>query len=410
MKKSRANASHVEDSNHITGTVTGESSELLKPLLESFNNAREAMSKELNKDPAPEFSHEQIEGTTKWLHSIVRAMDAYNKSFSKLGLMSLDDQSLDSHQELARESSRQLTILFADEVAKFSGDPKKYQITEFGKGGQSQDIRDNLQNFTAFLKHFGEKKWLGDLVAPEFAEQKDNAVKLLEALQNPPKTRLRGCGTESECVRCRQITTKTQGFCTSCNQCAHGYQRATYPAGCPRGCCNSDVGYNKNLCAHGHRNCGYGCPRQATVSEVPDKSSSLFHPLPQDSLSSSAQLEQLAKMATTLAEACRKDALVRAAAGQKLEKKMDLLKNFAEAMNKVPEVLRRFLLIRSGTLNGELKELKPWVSKQQADEVHKQLERFRDEATEAKLRRSLQGNYASSCASWEAVSNVGEAD
>ena len=53
---------------------------------------------------------------------------------------------------------------------------------QFGMGSQSREIRDNLSNFSKFLEHFSQAKWLGDLIAPEFEEQKKLAVKILAEL------------------------------------------------------------------------------------------------------------------------------------------------------------------------------------------------------------------------------------
>eukprot|EP00931_Biecheleriopsis_adriatica_P088653 TRINITY_DN62923_c0_g1_i1.p1 TRINITY_DN62923_c0_g1~~TRINITY_DN62923_c0_g1_i1.p1 ORF type:complete len:346 (+),score=59.53 TRINITY_DN62923_c0_g1_i1:58-1095(+) len=293
-----------------TGTVTGDCKELLQPLIDCFQTARETMSKELNKDPAPEFTCEQVEDTTKWLHCIVRAMKEHNNGFSKLGLSGLSEEALEHNQELAREASRQLTLLFADQTKEFSGDNSKYQISEFGKGSQSQEIKDNLQKFTAFLKHFGDKKWLGELVAPEFEEQKNNAVSLLEALQNPTKLVLPGCAADQpavHCSRCGQTATRTLGFCTNCNQCAHGYRRNQCPQGCPSGCntganqagagycgrcrCTTtkSLGYctSCNYCNHGYRRNQYpqGCPSgcnqpQPHIIEILQTQPSLFDIFP----------------------------------------------------------------------------------------------------------------------------------
>eukprot|EP00930_Biecheleria_cincta_P053725 TRINITY_DN3938_c0_g1_i1.p1 TRINITY_DN3938_c0_g1~~TRINITY_DN3938_c0_g1_i1.p1 ORF type:complete len:442 (+),score=76.65 TRINITY_DN3938_c0_g1_i1:89-1414(+) len=424
--------------NKNTGTVTGDSKDLLQPLIDCFKEVREIMSKELNRDPAPDFTCHQIQETTVWLQCIVSAMTEHNNSFSKLGLSALTEEALERNQELAREASRQLTLLFADQSKQFNGDKSKYQISEFGKGSQSQEIKGNLQKFMDFLNHFGDEKWLGEFVAPEFVEQKDNAVRLLQALQNPAKMVLPGCASgqmAKYCVRCGQTTTRTLGFCTSCNQCDHGYNKGHYPQGCPSGCNTNQVGaeycqrcgctgrtlgfcISCRVCAHGHtqnqypRGCPLGCNQQQTpVIEMAQTQATLFDRIPQADQCSSAYLERLAKMATALAAACKEDATSRAKAEQELDKKMELLKDFAEAMNEVPEVLRRFLLLRSGSIKCDLKDLKAWISKEEADDMHKQLERFRDEVTEEKVMRRLQKkrDYASSLASsWEVASAAGE--
>ena len=128
----------------------------------------------------------------------------------RLTLPTLSDDQLHQNQALARESSRQLTLLFADKSQNFTTTsqsqvllaknciPSAFQdwfahhiycsylnlliqfqlpapsttpeVMKFGMGTQSQGIRDNLSKFSRFLEHFSQAKWLGDLIAPEFQE------------------------------------------------------------------------------------------------------------------------------------------------------------------------------------------------------------------------------------------------
>ncbi|CAJ1368252.1 unnamed protein product [Effrenium voratum] len=76
---------------------------------------------------------------------------------------------------------------------------------------------------------------------------------------------------------------------------------------------------------------------------------------------------------------------------------------FAEAVNEVPKVLFEFLLIRAGSI-GDTSELKAWVSKEEADRVHKTLEEFRDEVNEEKVMRRLNMKRADSEGSWSCIS------
>ncbi|CAJ1348807.1 unnamed protein product, partial [Effrenium voratum] len=66
-------------------------------------------------------------------------------------------------------------------------------------------------------------------------------------------------------------------------------------------------------------------------------------------------------------------------------------------------VLRQFLLIRAGSI-GDISELKAWVSKEEADRVHKTLEEFRDEVNEEKVMRRLNMKRAASEGSWSCIS------
>merc|ERR1711957_7404 len=94
-------------------------------------------------------------------------------------------------------------------------------------------------------------------------------------------------------------------------------------------------------------------------------------------------------MAEMLAAQCRKDSEARVSVQKELAEKLGYLKQFREAMQEVPQVLRRFLLLRSSSIEGDLQELKAWVTHEEADAAHKQLEEFRDEASEEKVLRRL---------------------
>lgn len=110
-------------------------------------------------------------------------------------------------------------------------------------------------------------------------------------------------------------------------------------------------------------------------------------------------------MSEALATAFRQDVAVRKAAEKELEKKMDLLKDFAESVNEVPQVLRRFLLIRAGSID-DIEQLKAWVNQEEADEVHKMLEEFRDEVNEEKVLRRLKKKGTASEGSWSHLSGA----
>lgn len=312
-----------------TGTVAGDTPELINPLRDCFQNARLMMSREVSRDPAPDFTCPQIADTTNWLKSLVQGMEQHNDGFSKHGMNNLDDAELHRNQAKARESAMQLTHMFADTSKKFS-QKLPCPIVEFKKGVQSQEIKENLTEFSRFLTKFGDAKWLG--VLPEFAEQKRTAVGLLRAL------------------------------------------RKRSAVGGPRSRSSSSSGWS----------------RRAQRSTTRKRDRTIFEGIAEGTLSSAGELQKLAQMARALALTFDRDAASRRQAEQDLDKKMELLKAFAEAMHEVPKVLRQFLLIRSGSIKDDLLELKAWVSKEEADAIRLQLEEFRDEASEEKVVRRLQ--------------------
>lgn len=403
-----------------TGTTAGDTPDLLKPLLESFQAARSAMQEEMEKDPVPDVSCDQILATTKWLKSVVQAMNKHNEGFSRLSLSTLNDDQLHRNQELARESSLQLTLLFADKSHTFTTTSQS-QVMQFGMGSQSREIRDNLSNFSKFLEHFSQAKWLGDLIAPEFEEQKKLAVKILAELQTKTRVALPACSKPTLCSRCRQMTLKTKGFCDSCQRCAHSYIASSYPNGCPYGCNSSQDGLEYcRHCGHtvrkpsGFCSCGYCCHGRTapcldgcstvgakTISISARNAASIYAGVPCGN-SSLAKLEGLVKMFQKAEVALRMDVKARKTAEKELEKKMNTLKDFAESVHEVPQVLRRFLLIRAGSID-DITQLKAWVGKEEADEVRKMLEAFRDDVNEEKVLRRLSRKRAASEGSWSFV-------
>ena len=205
------------------------------------------------------------------------------------------------------------------------------QVMEFGMGSQSQEIRQNLSKFSQFLEHFSQSKWLGDLIAPEFLEQKNLAVKMLADLQSGTReVQLPGLSMPTYCGQCGQTTTKSKGFCDSCLRCHIGYQANQYPNGCPHGCAtqggqycnycgtNSRVpgGYCTNCshCCHGHyQPCPNGCSNAKTIN-ISSKDATSFYDGLAGGSSGLEKLENLVKMSEALLNAFREDVAARKAA------------------------------------------------------------------------------------------------
>ncbi|CAE7523861.1 ADAMTS10 [Symbiodinium sp. CCMP2456] len=338
-------------------------------------------------------------------------MNDYNQSFSRLRLTSLGDQELHRNQEIARESSRQLTVLLAEGTKQF--DQKQLQMVKVGKDGPGQEFRTNLAAFSKFLSKFWETKWLDGLVAPEFAEQKDLAVQLMNDLQKQ----------KNLCPDCRVSYFGT--YCMTCNRCPCGYYAhqgvccGHFGAGCQR--CGAAAFQQGTFC----ESCGYcvhgrhqsvrtakrrGCECQTTKQPKTAKTCKTAlgsdQNKPDHEATSREQLTELANMADALAKLCRKDAKVMETAEKEFQKKMVLLKGFAEAINDVPKVLRCFLLFRCGAIKEDPTSLKEWLSKAEVEEVHRQLEEFRDEAGEEKIARRFGKSRTVSEGSWSVMTDL----
>ncbi|CAE7595157.1 ADAMTS10 [Symbiodinium sp. CCMP2456] len=401
-----------------TGAIVGDTPDLLKPLSTSFEEIRSTITKELVADPAPDVSCEQIASTTEWLRSIIAAMTEHNSGFSRLGVSQLGDEELQRNQALAREASRQLTVLLAENTKQFRAVPMGAMMA-FGEGSQSQEVRQNLATFRQFWEKFGDAKWLSGLVAPEFAEKKELAKKLLDTLQATTTAMLPNVGAVCKFCKCHRGNST---YCQNpdCGRCPCGSLQCNYPCGgvSPYKCnyCNSlrrreEFCSNTNCarCAHGHfrsRGCLKGCSEVGSTNiKLQPKSVSLYDKITACSEETSkSKLLHLAQMADLLAKACRKDAEAMEAAEKKLQQKMDLLKDFAEAVNDVPKVLRQFLLIRSGSIKDDLGQLKEWLHKDEVDSAHMQLEEFRDEAAEERVMRRVGQKRALSEGSWSLAS------
>ncbi|CAE7361383.1 ADAMTS10 [Symbiodinium sp. CCMP2592] len=187
------------------------------------------------------------------------------------------------------------------------------------------------------------------------------------------------------CQRCGATTFQQGTFCESCGYCVHGRQQSTRK---PKD------------------KLGWGCDCQTskkakTCKETLASDQNKLDP----QAASRAQLTELAHMADTLAKLCRKDAKAMETAEKEFQKKMVLLKEFAEAINDVPKVLRCFLLFRCGAIKEDPTSLKEWLSKAEVEEVHRQLEEFRDEAGEEKIARRFGKSRTVSEGSWSVMTD-----
>ena len=206
------------------------------------------------------------------------------------------------------------------------------EVMQFGMGNQSQEIRENLSKFSRFLEHFSQAKWLGDLIAPEFKEQKDFAMKIMTHLQTGTQVSLPESGKPTtKCNHCGRTASKTNCICDACSYCVCGCG-AHKNKFCKLGC--DPVGLRLGTCPHcrcrwqGWR--GDFCPKcsrclhglyamcdkgssQVTVSPKTETAASLCEDLP-SGIGSLEKLENLAIMSEALADAFRQDVAARKAA------------------------------------------------------------------------------------------------
>jgi len=116
-----------------------------------------------------------------------------------------------------------------------------------------------------------------------------------------------------------------------------------------------------------------------------------------DESSNAQKLKCLSEVCARLSLISEDDEQKRIGMQKQLEKKMAALKVFAEALNRVPEVLNQYVLVRLGDIDVEnLTLLKDWITHDEATRAHKMLETFRDEAIYERAVRAS-SSRASSC-------------
>lgn len=340
-----------------TSTIA-DAADALQPIMQCFKELQNNLVEQLNQDPVPQISSQQIKETTAWLESSMNAMNHAISLYSPKGLKTLNDGELSQAADRVREACRRLSLIHADKASKFGGAQAQGALV-VSKKLRSNEIRTKLQQFSGFLKTFGDAEWLGNMVADEFLKQKVTALAVLEGLQNPAKI--------SFCPRCSIIHQDP----TSCPSYRSAYG-ATY---CPHGAYGSS-------CAQ----CVAQNRQAATTNEY--VSSVLYSKAPADDGTCKGKLTRMAGLTSALMLACQRSAECHGRRMQDLSCKMDTLKNFTETLSELPKVLRTFILLRIDVIK-DYEALKSWVSQEEATAAQQTLERFRDEAIEEKAFRRL---------------------
>lgn len=94
--------------------------------------------------------------------------------------------------------------------------------------------------------------------------------------------------------------------------------------------------------------------------------------------------------------------------------KMSSLREFAEVLVSVPQVLNQYVLARIGELSGtDLQVLKKWITYSEATSVHQMLEKFRDVSVKEQAKRELMQQLGRAPTSgppstWELMSEFSE--
>lgn len=312
-----------------------------------FKALKQQMVEELNRDPVPQISSEEVQNTTTWLDSCITAMHEAISLYSLDGLKTLSYHDLELASCRVREACRRLSLLHSDKALKFGGVQATGAVVLSAKL-QSEDIRMKLKEFADFLNTFGSEEWLGSLVRTEFMSHKATALSLLAGLQNPTKRVF--------CAKCSCIHDSTT--CPMYSVCPHGKYRSKCVS-----CCRNESEYS---------------------------AASLYRAVPPDDGTVKGNFFRMAEMAEAFMSASRRNGSEHGQRMQQLEHKMVALKHFTQTLTELPKVMRCFILLRIDSFN-DYEALKAWVSQEEATNAHQILERFRDEAIEEKAFRRLVG-------------------
>lgn len=210
----------------VTGTLI-DAPDLLAPLQECFWNLREPLVQELNRDPVPGMSSEQIEGITAWLLEFVEDMKEAIDVYSKEGLEELEYGELQQIATQARESTVRLSMIINEHHLPFGGSDSLGKVQGLSKSSQTDETNRKLAEVTEFLRTFGESRWLGAVVTRGFHTKLDSVVQLLLSLQSPRKVSAPKAdpswalpNTSSLCSSCSSLLCGK--ICLACDKCEHG--------------------------------------------------------------------------------------------------------------------------------------------------------------------------------------------
>jgi len=443
----------------LTGIVSFDVPELLAPLANSIsdiqgkvNKAKVQMMLDMHRDPVPQFSHDQIQDATQFLNAATDAMEAFICNFRTGSLKDMDEETITMFQEKTRESVRQLVLLLANDSSKFNGSEMKGRLVCFQEASQSAEIRERLTSLASFLKIFGKTQWLGQMTSNhDFEKHRSLSLALLQGLLNPTKTSLPSnkdvqnvlTAAQNELKEVNERVRKIESrytisrsgvhvplrtdekelkesmhqkhklqdlvaqFTQELNRqrCHNGYQINGWGSEGYQSYENNGYDSDQDVLGGYHNNVDY-CRQallgaQSAQTQIPNPLSEIIASTmggSADASSNAQKLKSLSEVCTKLAMIFETDEQKRREMKERLEQKMVALKVFAEALNRVPEVLNRYILVRLGDIDvNDLTMLKGWITLDEATCAHKMLETFRDEAILEKAIRVVSSRTSASC-------------
>jgi len=414
----------------LTGIVSFDVPELLAPLANSIsdiqgkvNKAKVQMMLDMHRDPVPQFSHDQIQDATQFLNAATDAMEAFICNFRTGSLKDMDEETITMFQEKTRESVRQLVLLLASDSSKFNGSEMKGELVCFKETSQSAQIWERLTSLASFLNTFGTIQWLGQMPTnDDFEKHRSLSPALLQGLLNPSKTSLPSTEELQNVLAVAQnelklVTAKVHTISQQLNARRNNPYATLSVVPQPWSMTDKDLKESteqqsklqgpvaqltQELNRHqSAQRCHNGYHYQSTPIGVPNPLSAIIGSTMQgsaDASSNAQKLKSLSEVCAKLSMIFEEDEQKRREVENRLEQEMVALKVLAEVLNRVPEVLNKYILVRLGDINvNDLTMLKGWITLDEATCAHKMLETFRDEAIFEKAIRVVSSRTNASC-------------
>mmetsp|Transcript_108078 Transcript_108078/g.196703 ORF Transcript_108078/g.196703 Transcript_108078/m.196703 type:complete len:523 (-) Transcript_108078:176-1744(-) len=439
-----------------TGVTSFDVQNMLTPMSDCVQSMQYQISKskllmlqDMHRDPVPQYSSAAIQSATQFLEKAAVAMQSIIDGFKAESLKSADEDSIKMMQEKCRESARKLVLLFGDSGSKFQGDQMKGGLVSIQESSQAAAVRERLASVKSFFDTFATAEWLGQLFSMrDFKKELDMVCSLLDGLLNPKAAlfdiqEVQGTLSKADAefskvsAQLRQMMNVAGCNPYSYNQYGYGnygYHNITFPETPPlniQGSARKEWSdlwlqwhdlkifreQSQKICQQRQQElehqCGCGDYDDYSYNQGPQPST-VQNPNPLSSYFASEtqskpvmeQLQCLTEMCAWLKNTLEEDERKKAEMKACLTKKMSSLAEFAQVLNDITGIVKRYVLTRLVDIRkDDLSILKRWVTHEEATEVHKTLEAFRDDAIEemAVRRFALMMKNKGSNTSWQFV-------
>jgi len=417
-----------------TGVTSFDVQNILTPMSDCVQSMQYQISKskllmlqDMHRDPVPQYSSTAIKSATQFLEKAAVAMQSIIDGFKAESLKSADEDSIKMMQEKCRESARKLVLLFGDSRSKFQGDHMKGGLVSIQESSQAAAVRERLASVKSFFDTFATAEWLGQLFSmQDFKKELDMVCSLLDGLLNPKaalfdiqevQDTLKMVHAEFNKVASQLVQMVNMHSGDNCN-----YNCNTeFPVIPPKGIKESarqdwsDLWLQwhdlkilreqfQKICQQRQQELRYAGNRHQPDNDRNPLLS--YFASETKSKPVMEELQCLTEMCAWLKNTLEEDERKKAEMKVCLNEKMSSLAEFAQVLNDITGIVKRYVLTRLADIGkDDISVLKRWITHEEASEVHKTLEAFRDDAIEemAVRRFAVMMKNTGSNTSWQFV-------